>query len=260
MHNSLPSNGRPWTMVVILSLLFVVSMVDRFALGMLVEPIKRDLGVTDVQLGLLFGSAFAIFFGVVTIPMARLADRRNRVRLIILAALTWSTCTMLSSMATSFAVLLVLRVGLAIGEAALTPAAYSLIGDALPPHRRTLGGAVFNAFGMAGAAGAYIMTAGVIEVTHNLQAAGYLSDFRIWQAVLIIIGAPGAVLILLFVLMVREPPRTAQPDHIEARSLADVLRYAWSQGWLYIGLFLGFGCIQLATNGFLAWAPNPRER
>lgn len=247
-------------MIAILSLLFVVSMVDRFALGLLVEPLKADLGISDVQLGLLFGSAFALFYGAISIPVARLADRGNRVRLIFAAVIIWSACTIMSGFATSFMMLLVLRIGLALGEAALAPAVYSLIGDAMPAERRTLAGAIFNAFGMAGASGAYILTSGAISLIGSVQADGFLSDFRLWQAVFLIVGTPGILLAIIFILVAREPARIISDGPVEAPSLVAVLRYARSQGWLYLGLFVGFGCVQLATNAFLAWAPTYLSR
>lgn len=252
--------GRAWAMIGVLSALFVVSMVDRFALGLLVEPLKRDLGVSDVQLGLLFGSAFAIFYGAITIPLARLADRGNRLQLIFFAVILWSACTILSGFATSFLMLVLLRIGLAVGEAALTPATYSLIGDALPPNRRTIGGAIFNAFGMAGASGAYMIGSAAISFTHAVQHAGHFVDFREWQAVFIIIGLPGLVLALILAAVGREPARTAAAHEVGAATFGDVVRYARSQGWLYPGLFLGAGCTVLGTNGFLAWTPTYLSR
>ena len=246
---------RAWTMIGVLSILFVVSMVDRFALGLLVEPLKRDLGVSDVQLGFLFGSAFAIFYGIMTIPLARLADRGNRIRLIVFAVLLWSLCTIASGFATSFPMLILLRIGLAIGEAALVPATYSLIADALPAERRTLGGAVFNCFGMAGASAAYLIGAAAITIANSAQGTGYFADLRDWQAVFIIIGLPGIFLALVFAASAREPSREAVPVALEARSFSEVLRFMRSHGWLYPGLFIGAGCLVLGANGFLAWTP-----
>lgn len=256
----MPETRRAWAMIAILSLLFVVSMVDRFALGLLVEPLKADLGISDVQIGLLFGSAFAIFYGAISIPVARLADRGNRVRLIVSAVLIWSACTILSGFATSFVMLLVLRIGLAVGEAALAPAVYSLIGDAMPPERRTLAGAIFNAFGMAGASGAYILTAGAISLIGSMQSEGFLAGFKLWQAVFLVVGAPGVLLAIIFAIVSKEPARIIGNGPVEAPTLLAVLKHARLQGWLYLGLFVGFGCVQLATNAFLAWAPTYMSR
>lgn len=247
--------GRAWAMIAVLSALFVISMVDRFALGLLVEPLKRDLAVSDVQLGLLFGSAFAIFYGLITIPLARWADKGNRIKLIISAVVLWSICTILSGFATSFPMLVFLRIGLAVGEAALVPATYSLIADALPPDRRTFGGAIFNSFGMAGASSAYLIGSVAISLVNAAQAAGYLADLREWQAVFIIIGLPGILLVFAFAAFAREPLRASVALDVEMNSFRDVVQFMRSQGWLYPGLFVGAGCLVLGTNGFLAWTP-----
>lgn len=252
--------GRAWAMIIILSTLFVVSMVDRYALGLLVPQLKQDLGLSDVQLGFLFGSAFAIFYGAVTIPLARFADRGSRVRLILFGVFLWSACTILSGFATSFLMLVALRIGLAIGEAALGPATFSLIGDILPPNRRTLGGAIFNSFGMAGASGAYIIGSAAISFTDAVQSEGFLTGLRAWQAMFIIIGLPAVLLGLIFAMVAKEPASAAVADDVEAPSFLDVLGYARSQGWLYAGLFLGAGCMQMGTNGFLAWTPTYLSR
>ena len=252
--------GRAWTMIFILSALSIVSFVDRFALGLLVQPLKADLGVSDVQIGLLFGSAFAIFYGAITLPLARLADRGNRVRLIVIAAILWSACTFFSGFATSFLMLVLLRIGLAVGEAALTPSTFSLIGDLLPPNRRTFGGTVYNGFGMAGASGAYIIGSATIGFVYWIQKDGYFVDLRVWQAVFFIIGLPGLVLAAILAAVGREPARSPAAVHVEAASFMDVVRYVKTQGWLYVGLFLGAGFIQLGTNAFLAWTPTYLSR
>lgn len=251
---------RAWAMLAVLSLLFIVSMVDRFTLGLLVEPLQHDLGVSDVQLGLLFGSAFALFYGLITFPLARIADRGNRVRLIVIAATLWSICTILSGFATAFWMLVVLRVGLAVGEAALVPAVFSLIGDLLPENRRSFGATIFNACGMAGASGAYIIGSAAIAATYAVQLDGYFATLKIWQAVFFIVGAPGLVLALILLAFAKEPVRRRAPNDVSDTSFAGVLRYARSQGWLYPGLFLGAGCLQWGTNGFLAWTPTYLSR
>lgn len=251
---------RAWAMIGIVSMLFVVSMVDRFTLGLLVEPLKADLRLSDVQVGLLIGPAFAIFYGAMSLPLARVADTGNRVSLIVCGVVLWSACTIISGFTTSFTILLLLRIGLAMGEAALTPATFSLIADLLPPHRRTLGGAVYNGFGMAGASGAYIIGSSAIAAALALQANGYFASRATWQAVLIIIGCPGLLLILIFAVVARNPPRATVTGEADATSFADVLRYMRSKGWMYPGLFLGAGCMQFGVNGFLAWVPTYLSR
>jgi predicted MFS family arabinose efflux permease len=115
---------RAWMTLCLLGLLYLVSFVDRFILALLVQPLKQDLGISEVQLGLLFGTAFALFYALLGLPFARLADRYDRRRLILAGAVLWSLSTIASGFANSYGWLVLLRVGLAIGEAALTPGGF----------------------------------------------------------------------------------------------------------------------------------------
>lgn len=247
---------RAWSMVAILSFLYIVSFVDRFVLGLLVGPLKADLGVSDLQIGFLFGTAFAVFYGIVGIPVARLADRGDRRRLILAGVVLWSCCTILSGFSSTFAMLVLLRIGLAVGEAVLTPATYSLIGDVLPPERQGLAASIYNACGMFGASGAYIVAAFAIGWIYAIEPSGELGGLRLWQVIFIIVGVPGLVLAALFALVAREPARRATARAGSAITLRDVWRHATSHSRLYFALFLGAGCLQIMTNAYLAWGPT----
>lgn len=247
---------RAWSMVAILSVLYIVSFVDRFVLGLLVGPLKADLGVSDVQIGFLFGTAFALFYGIVGIPVARLADRGDRRRLILAGVVLWSCCTILSGFSSTFLALVLLRIGLAVGEAVLTPATYSLIGDALPRDRRGLAASIYNACGMVGASGAYIVAALAIGWIYAMEPSGELGGMKLWQVIFIMVGVPGLVLAALFALVAREPARRAVPGADGVPSLREVMRHATGNARLYFALFLGAGCLQIMTNAYLAWGPT----
>lgn len=159
-----PTGGvRAWWTVALLSALYVLSFIDRLILALLVSPLKAGFGVSDVQLGLVFGPAFGVFYAVLGLPLARVADRGDRRRLIITGVLLWGFATIASGFAGTFALLIVLRIGLAIGEAALTPAAYSMIGDLFAPHRRTLAASIYSGIGNAGAFASFILGSMVIR-------------------------------------------------------------------------------------------------
>ncbi|MFV3127260.1 MFS transporter [Niveispirillum sp. KHB5.9] len=247
---------RAWSMVAILSTLYIVSFVDRFVLGLLVGPLKADLGVSDLQIGFLFGTAFAVFYGIVGIPVARLADKGDRRRLILAGVGLWSCCTILSGFSSTFLALVLLRIGLAVGEAVLTPATYSLIGDVLPKERRGLAASIYNACGMFGASGAYIVAALAIGWIYAVESSGELGGLKLWQVIFIIVGVPGLVLATLFALVAREPARSTVPGLAGAPTLRDVMRYAVGNARLYFALFLGAGCLQIMTNAYLAWGPT----
>lgn len=251
---------RAWSMVAILSVLYIVSFVDRFVLGLLVGPLKADLGVTDIQIGFLFGTAFAVFYAIVGLPVARLADRGNRRRLILAGVVLWSCCTILSGFSSTFAMLVILRLGLALGEAVLTPATYSLIGDALPKERRGLAASIYNACGMVGASGAYIVASIAISWVYAVEPSGELGGLKIWQIIFVIVGLPGLLLAPIFALVAREPARAPAPPAMAGSTLRDVLRYAISNARLYFALFLGAGCLQIMTSAYLAWGPTYLSR
>lgn len=251
---------RAWGMLAILAGLYIISFIDRFALGLLVEPLKKDLAVNDVQIGLLFGTAFGIFYGAMGLPLARIADRFSRKWLIICCVVLWSSCTVGSGFASSFSVLVILRIGLAIGEAALSPSVYSLIGDLFPPKSRTLAATLYNASGMIGVSLAYVAGAELIAIITRLSPTGIIGGFQIWQIVLILCGLPGLLLAAIFAILGREPVRPPVPGELKGESLASVFRFAVSKGWLYLSLFLGAGFSQFATNAFIAWSPTYLSR
>lgn len=260
MHaNSSPRDTRgAWWIVAILGLLYILSFVDRVILALLVEPLKRDLQISDVELGLLFGPAFAFFYAFLGIPVARFADKGNRTKLVVAGVLLWGTATILSGFAGVYWQLVVLRIGLAIGEAALTPAAYSLIGDLFSSKRRALAASIYSGMGMAGSAGGYILGAIVIGAIGDTQVLMGALHFAPWQLVFIIVGAPTIVVGLLFLLTVREPARTNA--HEAAPGLGEVFGYLRRNATLYTGLFLGAGLTQAIGYAYSAWGAEVLRR
>lgn len=255
---ALSGKAAAWA-ITLLCLLYILSYIDRVILSLLVEPLKADLGVSDVQLGLLFGAAFAIFYGVLGLPLARLADRGDRKLLIVAGVLLWSLSTIGSGFALSFGVLVLLRIGLAVGEAALSPAAYSMIADLYPPERRAFPASLYAASGMFGAYGSYVLGAGVIAVAGSeaITTAPLLSHFKVWQLVFLIVGAPGLLLAILFVLTVREPLRTAAAaQSFRPFPLPEVIRYLVQRKRLYLGLFLGAGVTNVIAFSYAGWGPE----
>ena len=146
-----PSAGMAWYAVAILVIAFIFSFVDRIIIGLLVEPIKQDLGVSDFGIGMLGGLAFAVFYALVGIPIGRLADRYSRRKIIGIGIFLWSLATAACGLAKNFWHLFLARVGVGVGEAALSPAAYSMIADFFPKEKlgRALG--VYQAGAFVGA-------------------------------------------------------------------------------------------------------------
>jgi len=200
------ASAYAWYVLLVMVLVYAFSLIDRQILSILAEDIKADLDLTDAQLGYLFGTAFAIFYTVFGIPLGRLADSWLRTRLMATGLALWSAMTMLSGLAGSFGHLAAARIGVGVGEASASPAAYSILGSSFPKRQRALAIAIYSA-------GSYFGT-GI-----SLPLGGWLSDgwnqahagdapFGLagWQFAFFAVGAPG-ILLALWVLSLREPPR-----------------------------------------------------
>ncbi|MBV8684358.1 MAG: MFS transporter, partial [Caulobacteraceae bacterium] len=204
VESSATASVRPWApsetyRSVVLGFLvaaYTINFVDRSVIGIIGQAIKVDLKITDTQLGLLGGMAFAILYTVLGVPIARAAERFNRVTIISLAMVVWSGFTAACGFAGSFLSLLALRVGVGVGEAGCSPPAHSLISDYYEPRRRASALSVY-AFG--------IPLGGMIGAV----AGGWLAKTVGWRAAFMVVGAPGVVIALLLKLVVREPPRGA---------------------------------------------------
>lgn len=248
---------RAWMMLVLVGLLYLMSFVDRFILALLVEPLKHDLNVTEFQLGLLFGTTFALFYAVLGLPFARLADRSNRHRIIVAGATLWSLSTLGAAFVMRYEWLVCLRLGLAIGEAALTPSVFSMIGDLFPARRRARAASVYSAFGMLGAGGSYIIAGLLIAWTTRHLDPGSIGGMKQWQMVFLCVGLPSLILTGVFAILVREPKRTRDAtSEREQLSSRHVLEYARSRGRFFLYLFSGAGLCQVPAYAMIAWMPH----
>jgi predicted MFS family arabinose efflux permease len=182
-----------WTyLVAMLTATYALNFVDRHIMNILAEPIKKDLRLQDWQLGVLTGLAFALVYGAMALPIARLADRTNRPRLITAALTIWSAGTSACSVAGGFGSLAAARITVGLGESGYTPTAHSLITEAVPKTRRTLALGIFNTGPSLGA-----MTA--------LAVGGVVADLWGWRRAFLLAGLPGLVMALIVLLTVSEP-------------------------------------------------------
>lgn len=204
-----PRPAYAWYGVIVLLVAYGFAILDRTAIGLLVDSIKQDLQVTDSQMGLLQGLAFAICYTTFGIPIGFLADRWKRKPLLAIGIAVWSAATILCGTARSFGVLFLARVGVGVGEASVTPASSSLIADYFPPERRARAYGVWMLGSSLGTGMASLFAAGAIVLSDHLHAAGtpWAADFKTWQITFFLIGAPGLLVALLFALTVREPVR-----------------------------------------------------
>lgn len=212
---------------------------DRMAFAILLEPIKLELGASDTQMGLLSGLAFAAFYAVAGIPLGRLSDRTNRIKLLAICLATWSVMTALCGLARSFTQLFAARMGVGVGEAGCSPAAHSLIGDYFPPERRALGISLFQGGGLAG-------------LSAGLLVAGLLADRLGWRTTLLVIGLSGLPMAILALRVMREPLRCTA--HSLAEPAWDVIRALLERRAL-VHLILGIGVAGFSTYGIAQWLP-----
>ena len=201
-----PRQAYAWYVVAVLMFAYIVSYVDRSILTLLVEPIKRDIDVSDTQVSLLHGFAFALFYTLMVLPIGRLADRRHRVGIIAVGVALWSVMTAVCGIARTFTHLFLARVGVGFGEAALNPAAYSLIADYFRPHlisraTSTYVMGTYLGFGIAYMVGGTIVGAVADRPDIVLPVLGAVAP---WQTVFFYVAAPG-LLVLVLLATIRSP-------------------------------------------------------
>lgn len=246
----------PWYVVGVLTIAYTLSFLDRQILTLLVGPIQRDLGLSDTRISLLQGLAFAIFYTVMGLPIGRLADRTNRRRLIVWGIVIWSGMTALTGFASNFTQLFVARIGVGIGEAALSPAAYSIIRDYFPTRQIGRAASVYNIGVHLGSALALVIGGVVVGRIGEAGAVTLpvIGAIRSWQAVFFIVGIPG-LLVALLVSTIREPARKEALGSPQA-TVADLLHFLRANGRLMVGHLGGFSLLSLVAYGTGAWAPT----
>jgi MFS family permease len=236
-----PTSWRSWYTLGVLFVVYVFNFIDRSILSILNQSIKEDLLLSDTQMGFLGGIAFAIFYTILGIPIARLADRSVRRNVLAVSLTVWSVMTAICGLAGSFLHLLIARIGVAVGEAGGSPPSHSMISDMFPQSSRATALAI------------YALGIPVGNMIGGL-AGGWINEMFDWRTAFIVVGLPGLVLAVIVMLTVREPVRGASektvqsdPDQ-EAPPVGKVFRYLWSlKSFRYLSLagamhaFVGYG-------------------
>jgi MFS family permease len=249
-----PGGWRPWGLLAALLAAYVLAFVDRQVLNLLVEPIKRDLHLSDTQVSLLQGLAFALFLSAAGLPVGRLVDKRRRITLIALGVGFWSLATAACGLVRGYPQLLAARIGVAVGES-VTPGAYSLIGDLFPPRRMGLAISLYQAGPYLGGGLALIGGAWLIAHTAGWSLGLPLfGELHGWRLVFLLIGLPG-LLVALLVACLKEPARTG-PSRAAAPSPREVGRYFRANAGAILGLNLCTAAAATMSYGFSAWAPS----
>lgn len=260
-----PAATVGWSAVSIFTALYILSFVDRKLLSLMVAPIQRDLQITDFEFGLLQGFAFSLLYVLAGIPIGRLVDRHPR-RLIIYVGVTfWSFAAAASGFAQNFLSLLLARFGVAVGEATLSPSAYSMMSDLFPRDRLSTALGVYGMGVTIGGGIAYALGGWIISLLSGSSGIdlGWLGSFRAWQLAFLITGVPG-VLLAFIIFMIPEPRRTGlikqrgvgagTGDRADDRA-GTLTAFLSSRRKLLFCHFLGFSMIAIWSFSVSSWAP-----
>ena len=236
-----------WYVAIVLMVCNTLSFIDRQILGLLVTPIKLELGISDTAIGLLQGLAFGIFYTLLGIPMGRIADRSNRRNLVVAGILCWSVMTGLCAAARNFWTLFAVRMGVGVGEATLSPSAFSLLSDYFPKERLGTALSVFS-MGVFFGSGLALIVGGLI-----IGAVGS------WRLTFLIVGLPG-LLAALLVYTIKEPVRknllrtkSGQASHLSFADVIGQVRLRWQS---VVGICLAFAFQALCNYAQQAWLPT----
>ncbi len=230
------SRRYAWGVLAVLTIIYVLNFVDRQIVAVLANPIRRELGLSNVEIGYLYGTAFSFFYAVFGIPMGRLADVWSRRWVITLGLLIWSLATMMSGLTTGLGMLVIARILVGINEAACSPAAYSLLSDYFPAEDRATAISIYSSGIFIGIGLAFLV-------------GGYISEWYSWRTAFLVVGAPGILLALIAFTLIRDMPHKSTPEKDnrftkDALSFKDAMHHLLQSPaliWHHIGFsFLAF--------------------
>lgn len=247
-----------WWMVGVLFTLNVLAMLDRLILTMLVGPIKAELLLSDFRMSLILGPAFAVFYALFGVPLGWASDRFPRRMVIFFGVTMWGLATVASGLARSFEWLLLARICVGVGEAALAPAAVSLMADAFPRERLTTAIACYQSAAKIGSAVAMGLGGAAIALATALLAAhpAILGVSRPWHLVMMMVGAPGVVLAGL-VFTFREPRRELSAATGAGKARGGELAAFVARRWqLWAAMMIGFCAISIVGFSLTSWVPT----
>lgn len=256
MHITGFNASSAWRITLFLSLLYALSMLDRYILALLAQSIITEFHISDQQMGLLLGAGFAILYSVAGLPVAHFIDRGKRIPIVVGGVIIWSLSTMAAAFATGFWTLGMSRAGVAIGEAVLTPAAISMIADLFPKEKRGAPVAVYAMSAAMMSTGSIALGGLVFNIANDLSP---MFDLAPWRITLLLVGAPGIVLALLLGATTREPARTTpvgkshDQDDAGTKAFFSELK---RDGALFFPFYVGIAAVSLYIFGLASWAPT----
>lgn len=243
-----------------LTIVYVISFIDRQAISLLVEPIQRDLGLTDMQLGLLQGMAFATVYAIAGLPLGRAADQFNRRNIIMFGVAFWSVMTSLCGMARGFMALLLCRAGVGVGEAALSPSAYSMMSDYFPPRQLPTAMSFYNLGPSIGSGLAYLLGGFILAFAGDARSFDFhvmgLHAVKPWQVTFIVLGGLGIAAIALLAFVAEPPRRLDRPGDAQAVSSAETLRFMRANASSVLSMFGGLALLGVLSYATMTWYPT----
>jgi MFS family permease len=256
------SAGYAWYVLALLIVAYVVAFIDRGILALLIEPIKRDLGLTDLQMSWLLGPAFGIFYVTLGLPIGLLADRYNRRNLLIVGIAVWSLATAACGLARGFAQLFVARVVVGVGEATLSPTALSLISDYFSRARAMRAITLFAMGQSIGAGLAFLLGGQLVLAVSGASGVEWpvVGTLAPWQLAFVAVGLPG-LLVAALMLTIREPTRRGFAGGAGAApgSLADALGYIRARPGTFVSLMVGNAAVTVIGYSYF-WVPSMLAR
>ncbi|MFR0713967.1 spinster family MFS transporter [Enterobacterales bacterium BD_CKDN230030183-1A_HGKHYDSX7] len=250
-----------WYVVILCMVAYIFSFVDRQILALMIEPIKADLQLTDTQFSLLHGLAFSLFYAFMGMPIAYLADRFSRPRIIALGVIFWSIATAACGLSKNFVQMFLARIGVGVGEAALSPSAYSMFSDMFPKEKLGRAVGIYSIGSFVGGGVAFLVGGYVIAMLKDAQTieVAFLGAMKAWQLAFFIVGLPGVIVGLLIWLTVRDPQRKgAQLDadgKVRKVRLTHGLRFIGRHRATFACHYLGFSFYAMALYCMLSWTP-----
>jgi len=251
-------SGYAYYVVVVLMLAYVCSFVDRTILGLMIEPIKADMNLSDFEISLLAGFAFALFYTGLGIPFGWLADRSDRGRLVFWGVIVWSIMTAACGMMRSFGGLMATRMGVGVGEATLSPSSYSLIPDLFPREKLGTAGSIYASGLTVGGGLAMILGGAAVQAFANMGETSLpvIGQVQPWQMAFLFVGAIG-IPVALLTLTIRDPRRDAGPIAIADKAgVGETFSYLWQHRGAYLPVLFGYSTMVIVSYALVIWIPT----
>ena len=260
-HDAKKRDIYAWYVVILCMVAYIFSFIDRQILALMIEPIKADLNLTDTQFSLLHGLAFSLFYAFMGLPLAYIADRFSRPKLIAAGIVFWSIATALCGLSKNFIQLFLSRMGVGIGEAALSPAAYSMFSDMFAKDKLGRAVAIYSIGSFVGGGIAFLVGGFVIGLLKDMSliAVPLFGMLKAWQVAFILVGLPGVIIGILVLLTVKDPKRKGQlvdaQGNVVKVKLSDTFKFLKKHKKTFTCHYLGFTFYAMALFCLISWTP-----